>query len=486
MNVENTPVSSFISVLIGIVGVTLTLFFLGFFLPFNKVTILGVLVFMSFISWWWGKGNMKQIFSAPFKLLFGVRKLTLREKLGATFFILLIIWLFGRSLFYGEGGQLVAGDRLVWTDWPVHMGLAANFAWGGNFPPQNPTFAPIPLIYPFFADFLSGVFLALGVSLPIAFVIPGVVLTLIFFGLYLALENNLLKPPRLFMGFGALFLSLFWGGMGCVFWLQEAFVDEVTLVQTLFSPPREYTFWAEKGMWFFTFLYSEILPQRAFLFGLPLFFAVLWLVFVGWRERKLRLFILAGILAGLMPFFHTHSYLSLVILTLTIGVIGVMGLIRGDKRYKKKYLEAIFLFFLPFGVLSIVQLPLFLSQSNGFPFHFGWMKGSENFFLFWFKNTGFFLPLMLLGLWKGKFTPFARVLGFASLSLFIVPNLFQFANWGYDNLKIFTYWYLLGSVFVMSGLAWISQIRQIKPFGQICAGLLFISLTLSGIIEAGR
>jgi hypothetical protein len=41
-------------------------------------------------------------------------------------------------------------------------------------------------------------------------------------------------------------------------------------------------------------------------------------------------------------------------------------------------------------------------------------------------------------------------------------------------------------MFVVAGLVWISQIRQIRPIGQILAALLFLSLTLSGIVEVGR
>ncbi len=506
-----------VSLVLGVTGVTLILFFLAWVVPFSRVSIAVETAGLVMMSVW--RISRDRSFRLP-KVLKSLKEavvgLSLKGKLAAAFFITIVIWIFGRALFFDSNGQLWAGDRLVWTDWPLHIAMAANFAWGNNFPPQNPTFAGIPLIYPFFADFLSGVLMQLGESIPVAFAVPGVVLTLCFFGLFVVLGSQLLekvrspKEPRSFkfIAMGALLLSLFWGGLGWVYWLKEAFGNETTLVETLLSPPREYTFWWEKGQWFFTFLYSEILPQRAFLFGLPLFFLVLYLVYVAWEGRRLRCFTIAGTIGGLMPFFHTHSYFSLVILAVTMAAIGGIGILRSRSKgilkpirqaqgpeftegqvqddRRRRYLEAMFLFFLPFGILSLVQLPLFLPQNHGFPFHFGWMKEGENFFVYWFKNTGFFIPLFLLGLWKGRLGGFGRVLGIASLSLFILPNLFQFAPWGYDNLKIFTYWYLIGSVFVMAGLVRIWEMREIGWIGKIAAVFLFISLTLSGVVEVGR
>ena len=410
--------------------------------------------------------------------------------------VLLLVWLFGRALFFNQQRQLIAGDRLVWTDWPVHTGIAANFAWGNNFPPQNPFFSGIPLIYPFMADFLSGVLLALNVAYPLAFILPAIVLIASFFLLFIFLIRRLFsesqvvnmtaktKPYRL--AILALLISLFWGGMGFVYWLKESFADETVLVERLISPPREYTFWHEKGLWFFTFLYSEILPQRAFLFGLPIFFLILILLKLGWDKGDKggeKHFLTAGLLSGLLPFFHTHTYISIVILSVSWVVVAGLIISIKQPKFRKRYLKAIFLYFLALGGMSLIQLPWFLSQNNQLPFEFGWMKGNENFFWFWFKNTGFFWPLAFLGFWKGKFSGFVKTLAVASWSLFLLPNLFRFAPWGYDNLKILTYWYLINSMLVITGLLWL---WQKKLAGKIIAGLLFMSLIFSGLVEVAR
>ncbi len=473
----------------GIVTLTLLFFFLGFVFPFT-VSLIGItLLIAGFISSFYIISMGTKNFLSFNVIFHRVRNIKVKEFILWILFILLVIWLFGRALFFNVKGQLVAGDRLVWIDWPVHMGIAANFAYGSNFPPQNPTFTGIPLIYPFFADFLSGVLLALGASIPVAYALPGIVLTVSFFALFVKLvEMTLPKSLKEFklLKFMPLFLSLFWGGLGWIFWLKEVFVNQTTLVENLVNPPREYTFWGEKGLWFFTFLYSEILPQRSFLFGLPLFLLVILLIKSGWEKWNTigkRHVILAGVIAGSMPFFHTHTFLSVWFITLTAFGLGVLWNWLQKSKQQRQFFSAAFLFFVPFTAVTLVQLPLFLGQHHDLPIEFGWLKGQENFFWFWFKNTGVFLPLMLLGLVKGRFSRFARLLGWSSLILFILPNLFRFAPWGYDNLKMFTYWYLLGSIFVAGalGLIW----NQGKA-GKVLAVVFFVSLTLSGVVEMSR
>src|SRR3989344_2391163 len=520
-----------VSLTIGLVFVSGTLFFSGWIAPFTPRTIWAVLGMFAILS---------LLFLIRKKAPVGlvscirqIRRLSLAEKLISIFLVVLVVLFFGRSLFFGVNGQLIAGDRLVWGDWPVHMAIAANFAWGQNFPPQHPTFAGIPLTNPFMSDFLSAVLWRLGLNLPLSYVVPGIVLSLLFFGLYVGVGKMLLTwnktphaPPSIFLTLIALLISLFWGGIGFIYWLQEVFTNEAHLVEWLLTPPREYSFWSEKGLWFFTFLYSELLPQRAFLFGLPLFFLCLLLVWTGWQNKKRAHLLLAGLLAGAMPFFHTHSFMALWILVGSVGIVWIVNtfvhpvaLLRVFSKLHYKLSQIPFIprilstafpqkapqgnpflgvplrsppakvftiylwFLIPFLLLTLIQLPLFRSSSHLLKFNFGWVKGTENFFIFWLKNTGLFIPLWWLGFWKGGLSQRAKLLGLASWSLFIIPNLIQFAAWGYDNLKLFTYWYLLGAFFVAAGLWWIWQRGFI---GRLLSIILFVTLTLTGIVEVGR
>lgn len=317
--------------------------------------------------------------------------------------------------------------------------------------------------------------------------------TLLFVLLYLVFTYHCLssssifrkttRNTRLTLSFCALLISLFWGGLGGFIWLYETAVQIFSGNLQSFYPTREYTFLQEHGFWFLNFLYGEILPQRAFLLGLPLFFTVLLAALKGWRSNKWYLFALAGIITGVMPFFHTHSFISLIIFMVTATVLTLVYQVT-KRQSIVPLLKSIFIFCVSAALLVLPQLPLLLSQSTGFPFHFGWTKGSENFFLFWFKNTSIFWPLFILGITKGGFSFPVKLFGVASVSLFILPNLFQFAPWMYDNLKILTYWYLIGAVFVSTAIYWIGS--SLPKTGVLFGILLVFLLTFSGVVEVSR
>lgn len=509
---------SVITFIVGVVALTLILFFLGIVLPFTQITVVIELVATILVSVFalWDRLSSGKLLALARRIKFTTLFSENRSQyLVWILLTIVVVWLFGRALIVKDG-NIIAGDRLVWTDWPIHLSIASSFAWGHNFPPQNPNFAGVSLIYPFMADFVSGVLLVLGASYPLAFAAPGIVLTLSFFALFVEFSSILLTSrvlPRAYpklrfklatltqvktqfgtpsraspalnlIPFLPLILSLFWGGIGFVYVLRDAWMSPDFLAAFVY-PIREYSFWQEKNLWFFTFLYSEILPQRAFLFGLPLFFAIALLLIKAWENWKnggRRLVIVAGVLTGAMPFFHTHSLMALGLGLVGIFGCGVVFTLRQPQKFRQ-LIELIFLFVISSLPLLLLQLPLFLGQSPGFPFKPGWLMGDDSFIWFWFKNTGIFWPLVLLGLWKGAFNNFGKAVFVAGLCLFIVPNLFQFAAWEYDNLKILTYWYLLAAPFCVAGLMWI---MKKLPLGKLLAMGLFTSLILTGLFEVGR
>ena len=50
-------------------------------------------------------------------------------------------------------------------DLPFHISVITRFAFGQNFPPEDPTFAGARFTYPFITDFISAMFLRVGASL---------------------------------------------------------------------------------------------------------------------------------------------------------------------------------------------------------------------------------------------------------------------------------------------------------------------------------
>jgi len=396
---------------------------------------------------------------------------------------LFIILLFTKSI-YVDTTDVIAGNRLVWTDWPVHLAIISSFVHGDNFPPQNPLYAGQIISYPFFADFLSAILQVLGASLKTSLVMPAIVLGLssVFLLYYL---GTLLTEKKTTAIVGV-FVGLFWGGLGFWYFLQDLAASS-NFWQTLTYPPHEYTFYQEKSLWFFSFLYSELLPQRSFLLALPMFLISLIFLIVGITKQKKMSLLAAGYLVGIMPFFHMHSYVSFLMFSLVFIPLSLFSILRTEclTKTKQQFLNLIIYFALPIIGLGLLQLPFLTSVnlSQTFGFNWGWLKGNEDFFLFWFKNTGFFWPLWLFAILKMRISPLTRNIAIASLILFILPNIFRFAPWPYDNLKIMTYWYFIGAFLVAGSLV---SIYQKKYFGKIVAILLFLSLIVSGVTEVTR
>src|SRR3990167_6374074 len=475
----SAPLKTLLGIITGTVLNTLAVFIASLIFGLNVVIIIGV-IFLTFFP--------SLIFLVRRgELSFPLGRVNLKKNLLATcgflIIVLYVILIFAKSIYVSQSGA-VAGNRLVWTDWPIHLAIISSFVHGDNFPPQNPLYDNQIISYPFFADFLSAILQVLGASLKTSLVMPAIVLGLssVFLLYYL---GTLLTEKKTTAIVGV-FVGLFWGGLGFWYFLQDLAASS-NFWQTLTYPPHEYTFYQEKSLWFFSFLYSELLPQRSFLLALPMFLISLIFLIVGITKQKKMSLLAAGYLVGIMPFFHMHSYVSFLMFSLVFIPLSLFSILRTEclTKTKQQFLNLIIYFALPIIGLGLLQLPFLTSVnlSQTFGFNWGWLKGNEDFFLFWFKKTGFFWPLWLFAILKMRISPLTRNIAIASLILFILPNIFRFAPWPYDNLKIMTYWYFIGAFLVAGSLV---SIYQKKYFGKIVAILLFLSLIVSGVTEVTR
>src|SRR4030095_11444314 len=105
--------------------------------------------------------------------------------------------------------------------------------------------------------------------------------------------------------------------------------------------------------------------------------------------------ILAGIVAGMLPLVHAHTF----IVVMTMG--GCLALIQ------RKWRD----WFAFFIVASLIAVPQMLWSTHGssvkpgsfFDWQFGWDRGTESATLFWLKNTGLFIPLIIVAiLWPAR------------------------------------------------------------------------------------
>lgn len=394
--------------------------------------------------------------------------------------ISVIFIIFYNSIFVSED-SIIAGNRLVWVDWPVHISLISSFVNGNNFPPQNPLHSQGITTYPFVSDFLSAILQSLGATLKSSLIAPGIIFGITIVALLYNFGRQFFE--KRLTAILAVYIGLFWGGIGFLYFLEDL-ISSQNFVNTILFPPKEYTFLTEKNLWFFTFLYSELLPQRAFLLGMPITLTSLTFLVWGITKVSKAKIIVAAYLIGILPFIHMHSYISALIVSLSYIALTLVSELKDNFKKVKELIFLISLYFiLPILGLGLIQIPIFMSVAgNSFGLHLGFLKGQENFFIFWFKNTGLFWPLWILGFFLTK-NKIAKNILLASVPLFILPNIFRFAPWPYDNLKIFTYWYLIGSFAVATAL---TKLWFQKTAGKIITVILLLSLTLSGSLEIIR
>src|SRR5262245_17485695 len=341
-------------------------------------------------------------------------------------FIALVFWqVFNRAMIDDSEG-ISTGLLNNFGDLPFHLSVITGFAYGHNFPPDDPTYAGVRFTYPFLSDFVSAIFVTIGADLRQSMFIENIVLALAFVGLLHRWALVMLRD-RLAAVLTPL-LVLLNGGFGWVLLYDAAKKDEKGLSGILSNLPPSFTVIPETAWRWGNAISALLVPQRGFLMGLPLAVIVFtqWWLAVGDTEsdqelsavpprtkksskhdrltRKaeatamplsVRRMIAAGVAAGVLPLVHAHSF----VVVMAMG--GCLALLL--KRWREW-----FAFFLTASLIALPQLWWSTSHSavnaqSFFAWEFGWDRHDENPIWFWFKNTGLFIPLIVAAvLWRGK------------------------------------------------------------------------------------
>jgi hypothetical protein len=141
-----------------------------------------------------------------------------------------------------------------------------------------------------------------------------------------------------------------------------------------------------------------------------------------------------------------------------------------------------------FGVcVSLIAIPELIWTLTGSAtrlsefvgWHFGWNAGKDNVILFYIKNFGLFIPLLILALvFNSKIeNQKSKIIYYLPFILiFIVSNIFKLAPWEWDNIKVLVYWFIGSIPFVALVLAslW-EQKFALKMLAIICLGCLCAS-----------
>jgi len=416
--------------------------------------------------------------------------------------IAIVLWkVFSRAVIEDSTG-ISTGLLNNYGDLPFHLSVITSFVFGNNFPPEDPTYAGVRFTYPFISDFVSAMFVRCGADLRESMFVENYILGLSFVGLVHRWGLVMLRD-RLAAIITPL-LVLLNGGLGWTQLFTKAGTNEGGLWGVLMDLPPSFTVVPETTWRWGNAISALLIPQRGFLMGLPLAtiaFTYWWIANdkkrppeateTGkktkqknvWQQQEAtrvvfasRGMIAAGVAAGLLPLVHAHSFV------VVMGMAACLALIQ--RRWRE--------WFLFFAVASVIAIPQLLwstihssvDASSFFAWEVGWDHGKENPIWFWFLNTGFFIPLILVAVLmrgEGYLVPKRLLLFYLPFTLcFIVPNLVKMAPWIWDNIKVLYYWWLASAPIVALLLARLWHQGRTR---RLLAVVLFFCVTLAGALD---
>jgi hypothetical protein len=190
--------------------------------------------------------------------------------------VTLVMWLsFANAMFERPDG-IYTGVLNNYGDLPFHLSVITRFAFGQNFPAEDPTYAGVRFTYPFLTDLVSAMFVRAGASLRDSMFIENIILAVAFVGVIHYWALRLLRD-RLAAVITPVLIVLS-GGLGWLVFLKNAKDSEVGVWGLLKKLPHSYTIVPETTWRWGNAMTSLLLTQRGILLGIPL--AVI--VFTQW------------------------------------------------------------------------------------------------------------------------------------------------------------------------------------------------------------
>lgn len=397
--------------------------------------------------------------------------------------VCLFILIFGylaSQLFIFKNDRYFVQPVHAYGDISLHLGIISSFAYGDNFPVQSPILAGSAISYPFLFDFITAIFVnPLGLTLDQATVITGILgMVLVIFSVaYFGLIFTSSKLAAILV----LILFFFSGGLGFIYFFQDLFSSNLTFFEFISHITKDYTALKDIGFYWINVVLMMLLPQRSFLLGLPLSLLIIRLFWELSEEFILRKFALAVILTSVLPIIHGHSLIALV------PILGWLILIMINKN-RSKLFHILLLGLMGLMIAYLLSRHFLQQADNPLQFikvHLGWMAGNENIAIFYLKNFGLILLILPIVLWFGIKKRLKVVyLALMGQIWFILPSIFIFQPWDFDNTKLFIYWYILTIPLVAYFISWLFFTKKFVFITFGC--LLIIGLTLSGGLDIVR
>ena len=393
-------------------------------------------------------------------------------------FMILAVFLVWSHTLQNMDGALYTG-QCTYGDMAMHLSFITSIAGQQTFPPEYNLLPGTPVSYPFLCDSVSSSLYLLGTPLRWAYMIPMFfAFAQVFCGVWFLGREFCRRKYAPVLAFLLFFLN---GGLGMIYFLNGEYSLH-DLFTAFYKTPTNLT---EKGMRWVNVIADMLLPQRATLFGWAALFAVLYLLFRAVFRGDARLYLPAGILGGLLPMVHTHSYFAL-------GLMAACWLIYSAvrDRLSREWLFSWLRFGLPAVLLALPQLLLWTFPSVGGNEHFvrvviDWVNnGKEPWLWFWVKNVGLVFVLTPVALFSVSREQRAAFSG--AIFIFVLCELLVFQPNEYDNNKLLYVAYAFGCFVCADALAgWLGKVRSPAAQGVFLALTLFISSN-AAVFTLGR
>ncbi len=361
--------------------------------------------------------------------------------------ILTGILLYSHTLMPGKNGGLYVGQS-TFGDLCLHLGITTSIATQGTFPPDYSIFPGQRLSYPFLVDSLSSSLYLFGTPLRWAVLLPSYVLVIMLVTGFFLFAYEILRNRH-----GAVFASVlffFNGGFGFIYFLDGLKKNKANFTRIFTEFYQTPTNLTGNNIRWVNVLCDMIIPQRTTLAGWTFLFLALWLLYKAIQQEDRKLFICAGVVAGLMPMIHTHSFMG-------FGIISILWCFVYFFQFKnkKKYIIHWSYFALIAAVLALPQLFYWtFPQSTGGSFvkwKFDWANDSDPWLWFWVKNVGLVFILLIPALAAATKKTWSLYSG--ALAVFAIAELVLFQPNPYDNNKLFYIWYAF-TVIIVTAFLW--------------------------------
>lgn len=459
------------------------------------------------------------------------------------FFVLWCVLLYTHSIRLGKDGAIYTG-QCTYGDMNMHLGFITSIAVQGTFPPDYSIFPGTKLAYPFLSDSISSSIYVLGASLRWAYILPMLTAFLqVMCGVYMLAYSFTTKISKSVL---AIIFYFFNGGLGIFYFLSWSYEPKyrfADIFTEFYKTPTNLT--VENIRWV-NVIADMLLPQRATLFGYAILFPTIYILYKAVSKNKQSYYVLAALFAGALPLIHTHSFLSIGLISASFLLMQLYGLVNREEWGIKgwhlilafvgfmiiiqiliKYgmleesrlmpmaislfallvIYGIYLIFIyvskngyrnlvfTWGIFVLIVCILAIPQLVGFTFGqvseggfvrgcFNWGNQGEFYPWFYIKNMGIVLILGLAAFCGAnhKMIRFA----FPIIPIWFLAEMIAFAPNNYDNNKLLYVAYLF--IVIIASDYSIDIYEKLKGTKgiNVLMGFVLVMATISGVLTLGR